>query len=59
MEVAGQANRTRFRNRILKPLIKAKFVRMTIPNNPQSPKQKYIITDKGKKMIENSREGRS
>jgi predicted transcriptional regulator len=32
---------------------------MTLPDKPKSSKQEYVITDKGKKMIENSREGRS
>jgi predicted transcriptional regulator len=30
---------------------------MTITDKPKSHKQKYVITDKGKGMIENSREG--
>ncbi len=31
---------------------------MTLPDKPKSPKQKYVITDKGKKMMKNSREGK-
>ena len=41
-----------FRENILNPLIKAGLLQMAIPNKPNSPKQKYIITKKGKKFLE-------
>jgi len=41
-----------FRENILTPLIKADLLQMTIPDKPNSPKQKYVITEKGKKFFE-------
>lgn len=35
----------------MNPLIKREMITMTNPQNPTSPKQKYIITDKGKKYL--------
>ena len=34
------------------PLIKEKLLEMTDPDKPNSPKQKYRTTDKGKRMVE-------
>jgi ATP-dependent DNA helicase RecG len=51
MKVASQTNRTRFRNQIIRPLIKAGLISMANPKKPKSPKQKYIITEKGKAII--------
>ena len=47
MKVAGQANRTRFRKAILRPLLDAGLIEMTIPDKPRSSKQKYRLTAKG------------
>lgn len=55
MEALKQKNRTRFRNNFLKPMIENGFIIPTIPDKPQSPKQKYIITNKGKKLLENQK----
>jgi len=41
-----------FRENVLNSLIKAGLLQMTIPNKPNSPKQKYIITEKGKTFLE-------
>jgi ATP-dependent DNA helicase RecG len=51
MKVASQTNRTRFRNQIIRPLIKAGLISMANPKKPRNPKQKYIITEKGKAII--------
>ena len=52
MKLVGQTNRTRFRKQILKPLIEAELIAMTIPDKPQSSKQRYIITEKGRQALE-------
>ena len=52
MEKAGEANRSRFRTNILSPLIELRLVEPTQKDSPQSPKQEYTLTDKGKEFIE-------
>ena len=51
MEKAGHSNRTRFRNAILKPLIDAGLLGLTVPDKPRSSKQKYMLTDKGREAL--------
>jgi len=52
MELLGRANRTKFRDQILNPLIRAGLVEMTIPNKPRSSKQKYRLTEKGHQVVQ-------
>ncbi len=47
MERAGVSHRSYFRRKHLKPLLEAGLVRMTNPNNPRAPNQKYVLTDAG------------
>jgi len=47
MKSIGQTNRTRFRNQFIKPLINIGLLEYTIPDKPQSSKQKYRTTEKG------------
>lgn len=56
MEQFGWKDRTKFRNKFINPLLKDGLLQMTIPDKPNSSKQKYVITEKGKKLLEN--EGR-
>ena len=51
MEVLGWRDRTKFRNRFIRPLIDAGCLVMTIPDKPRSSKQRYIITEKGLKAL--------
>ena len=51
MKVAGHTNRTRFRNAVLRPLLNNELLTMTIPDRPRSSKQKYQVTDKGRKLL--------
>ncbi len=52
MERAGQKNRTRFRNAVLSPLIECGLLEATIPDKPQSSKQKYRLTAMGRAILE-------
>ena len=51
MKVAGQTNRTRFRKSVLRPLLDANVLAMTIPDKPKSSKQKYRLTNKGREVL--------
>jgi len=44
-------HREYFRSVILNPLIKAGLIVMTIPDKPQSSKQKYVTTKRGKALL--------
>ena len=51
MAISGRKNRTKFRDQVLKPLIDSGFVEMTIPDKPRSSKQRYRLTEKGRKLL--------
>jgi len=51
MASAGQTNRTRFRNNVLRPLIDASLLEMTIPDKPQSSNQRYRLTELGRRVL--------
>ncbi len=51
MSILEQTNRTRFRNDIIRPLMDADLLRMTIPDKPQSSNQMYVTTTKGLEII--------
>ena len=47
MERAGVSHRSHFRRKHLRPLLEAGLVRMTNPDNPRAPNQRYVLTDAG------------
>jgi len=47
----GLKNHTDTRKRYLDPLLQLGWVRMTIPEFPSSPNQKYIITESGLRLL--------
>ena len=51
MEQTGEKNKNRFRQNELRPLLDAGLIELTIPDNPNSPKQKYALTEKGKGLF--------
>jgi len=51
MAIAGRADRTKFRDQVLKPLLAEGLLEMTIPDKPTSSKQRYRTTDKGKAQL--------
>lgn len=52
MQALGQTNRTRFKKNYLNPLIEAGLVKMTQPDSPNSPTQRYVLTEEGRKLLE-------
>lgn len=40
-------DKTKFRRRFVAPLIKQGFLKMTVPEKPNSPNQRYVITEAG------------
>lgn len=51
MESVGESNRGRIKNNILEPLLSSGLIELTIPDIPNSPKQKYVLTQKGKEIL--------
>lgn len=47
-------NRTKFRNKFINPLLKAKLLELVNPEKPQSRNQKYITTVKGQELLNKS-----
>ena len=45
-------HRETFQNNYLRPLINAQLLALTIPDKPQSRLQKYVITNEGKRWLE-------
>ena len=62
MAATATSDRSKFGNQVLNPLIEDGLVRMTIPEKPRSSKQKYRLTEKGRRFLtelEGSGEGSS
>ena len=51
MVVAGRKDRTKFRNQVLRPLLDAGWIEMTIPDKPTSRKQRYRTTVAGREVL--------
>jgi predicted transcriptional regulator len=51
MKSVGESNRGRIKNNILEPLQSSGLIELTIPDIPNSPKQKYALTQKGKEIL--------
>ena len=52
MSIVGRADRTKFRNQVLKPLLDSGWIEMTVPEKPTSRLQKYRLTALGGRMLE-------
>ena len=57
MILMGRRNRTKFRDQVLKGLLDAGLIEMTVPNKPQSSKQKYRTTTKGQAALNPDKSG--
>lgn len=51
MSIFGRANRTKFRDQVLKPLMEGGLIEMTIPDRPTSSNQKYRLTARGREYL--------
>lgn len=51
LDIIGLSNHTDNANRYIIPLVDAGLLTMTIKDKPNSPQQKYYITEKGKKLL--------
>jgi len=51
MDIVGRTSRTKFRNSVLKPLMQAGLIEMTIPEKPQTSNQKYRIPDMSRALL--------
>ena len=58
MKVVGRADRTKFRDGVVKPLIEAGLLELTIPDKPRSRMQKYRTTEAGLAMANTHATGR-
>lgn len=54
MRLCGRSDRTKFRDQVLRPLIDAGLIEMTIPDKPRSSRQRYRTTDAGKRIVAES-----
>jgi ATP-dependent DNA helicase RecG len=54
MELCKRANRTKFRDQVVRPLIEAGLLKMTIPTKPTSSRQRYLTTDTGRAVLSKS-----
>ena len=52
MEALDWRDRTKFRNRFIRPLLDAGWLAMTVPEKPRSSKQRYVITEKGTQILQ-------
>jgi len=51
MAVVGRANRTKFRDQVLVPLLDQGLVEMTVPDKPRSSRQRYRLTAVGRQVL--------
>ena len=51
LEIVKRSDRTKFRKKVLNPLIEEGLIAMTNPDSPNSPKQRYKTTQQGANLI--------
>ncbi len=54
----GLADRRHFRTAYLRPALNAGLIEMTIPDKPQSSKQRYRLTSEGRRWLEEGGDSR-
>ena len=51
MEALGLKDRMHFARDYLQPALNACLIEMTIPDKPRSSKQRYRLTEKGRRLV--------
>jgi ATP-dependent DNA helicase RecG len=51
MEPSGRTDRTKFRDHVVRPLLDAGLLEMTIPDKPRSSRQRYRTTPVGTRLL--------
>jgi len=51
MRLCGRADRTKFRDQVVRPLLEAGLLEMTIPDKPRSSRQRYGTTPAGEQLL--------
>ena len=51
LDLMGQINRSRYMNLVVRPLIEMGYVTMTIPDQPNSSRQQYVLTPAGMQLL--------
>ena len=51
LDLMGQTNRSRYMNLVVRPLIEMGYVTMTIPDQPNSSRQQYVLTPAGMQLL--------
>lgn len=51
MQLTGDTNRGRFKNNVLMHIMETGYMEPTITDNPNSPNQRYTLTEKGKELM--------
>ena len=51
MQGCGRSDRTKFRNQVVRPLLDAGLLEMTIPDKPRSSLQQYRTTAVGERAL--------
>lgn len=52
MEIAGWKDRSKFRNKYIRVFLESGVLEMMVPEKPNSPGQKYFLSEKGRKFVE-------
>ena len=52
LELCGRSDRTKFRDQVIRPLLDAGLLEMTVPDKPRSSKQRYRTTVAGRRALD-------
>jgi predicted HTH transcriptional regulator len=58
MKIYNWSNRTKFKKKYINPMLEMNLIAMTLPDKPNSPNQKYIITGNGSELLNSLLKGK-